>query len=180
MQYKDVLDFWFTELSGEQWFDKNDAVDAEIKSRFLDLHAAVAQNECANWRMNAEGALAEIIVLDQFSRNIYRDAAHAFRQDGQALALAQVAVAAGLDHELEVTQRLFLYMPYMHSESKKIHEDALELFTQLENAEALKYERIHKEIIDRFGRYPHRNAALGRESTAEELQYLADEDQPFF
>ena len=118
------------------------------------------------------GRCAEIIVLDQFSRNLFRGSARAFAQDGMALALAQEAVAAGADQRMTDDQRYFTYMPYMHAESLVVHEEALRLFTALGHAEALRFEKAHRDVIERFGRYPARNAVLGRESTAEELSYL--------
>ena len=120
------------------------------------------------------GRCAEIIVLDQFSRNLFRDSPRAFAQDGMALALAQEAVAVGDDLRMDQDQRYFTYMPYMHSESLVVHEEALRLFTALGNATALHYEQRHREEIERFGRYPGRNAALGRESTEAETAWLAD------
>jgi len=129
--------------------------------------------------ISAEGRLAEIIVLDQFSRNIYRGTARAFAQDSLALALAQEAISQDLDKQLSPEQRSFLYMPFMHSESKLIHEFALKLFQRLGNQANLEYEIKHKIIIDRFGRYPHRNQILGRESTEEELSFLTQPDSSF-
>ena len=123
--------------------------------------------------------MAEIIVLDQFSRNLFRDSPAAFAQDALALALAQETVAQGLDLKLAPEQRSFLYMPYMHSESAKIHQIGLELFKQLGNPINLEFEQKHKVIIDRFGRYPHRNAVLGRTSTAEELEFLTKPNSSF-
>ncbi|MFI7918815.1 DUF924 family protein, partial [Acinetobacter baumannii] len=115
-----------------------------------------------SWRKTPEGRLAEIIVLDQFSRNIYRDQPESFAYDGLALALSQEAISLQLDAQLNPEQRSFLYMPFMHSESKLIHEFALKLFQRLGNEINLSFEKKHKVIIDRFGRYPHRNAILGR------------------
>lgn len=179
MTYQSVIQFWFKELSPEQWFQKSEALDAEIKKRFGPLLEAAAQGECWHWREESVGRLAEIIVLDQFSRNVYRDEAAAFAQDAMSLALAQEALARGVDKELSVNQRAFLYMPYMHSESAIIHEQALKLFDQpgLENNYA--FEVKHKEIIDRFGRYPHRNLILGRESSAEEQAFLQQPGSSF-
>jgi uncharacterized protein (DUF924 family) len=131
------------------------------------------------WRATPEGRLAEIIVLDQFSRNLFRDSPLAFASDDMALVLAQEAVRTGADQALPQQQRLFLYMPYMHSESRRIHAIALSLFESLGLAENLQYERAHKAIIDRFGRFPHRNAVLGRESTAEELEFLRQPGSSF-
>ncbi|MDQ7727561.1 DUF924 family protein [Halomonas sp. SpR8] len=167
-----VLDFWFEELTPAQWFKKDLEMDRLIAERFGAMHAEAAQCECYLWRQTAQGRLAEIIVLDQFSRNIYRDDARAFATDTLALALAQEAVAAEADAELPPQQRTFLYMPYMHSESEAIHELAMQLFDQPGLENNLDFEVRHKAIIDRFGRYPHRNAVLGRASSDEELEFL--------
>ena len=175
-----VLQFWFQELTPEQWFQGGEEVDAMIRNKFLATHTAVAANECWHWRNSVSGALAEIIVLDQFSRNIYRGTAQAFASDGQALALAQIAISHGLDQLVTEVERPFFYLPYMHSESKVVHEEALRLFTDLGSDDHLKYEKIHKDIIDRFGRYPHRNEVLGRASTVEEDAYLAETNHVFF
>ncbi|MEA2118462.1 DUF924 family protein [Halovibrio sp. HP20-50] len=174
-----VLGFWFEALTPAQWFKKDAELDRTISQRFSALHAQAARCECYAWRQTAQGRLAEIIVLDQFSRNIYRDDARAFATDALALVLAQEAVAASADVELNSTQRAFLYMPYMHSESTVIHEVAVELFDQpgLENNHG--FEVRHKAIIDRFGRYPHRNALLGRASTEEELDFLKQPGSSF-
>jgi uncharacterized protein (DUF924 family) len=126
-----------------------------------------------------EGRLAEIIVLDQFSRNVWRDTPRAFAQDALALALAQELVASGQDRSLPVAQRSFAYMPYMHSESALIHEQAVALFSQPGMADTLRFELQHKAIVDRFGRYPHRNAILGRSSTAKELAFLSGPGSSF-
>ena len=175
-----VLRFWFEELSSKDWFRKSDELDRTIRQRFSDVHGAATQGECWEWRTSPEGRLAEIIVLDQFSRNIHRDRAEAFAWDAMALVLAQEAVATGSDRHLpEPMQRAFLYMPYMHSESTRIHEQAMTLFDQPGLEHNLEFEQKHKVIIDRFGRYPHRNALLGRESTAEELEFLKQPGSSF-
>lgn len=175
-----VLAYWFGELSAPERFSGAPAIDAAIRDRFSDLHAAVAAGECWKHRTTARSALAEVIVLDQFSRHLFRGSAAAFAYDGQALFLAQQLIAVGFDRELSTEERLFAYLPFMHSESAQIHADAQSLFTALGDAEALKYEQIHKDIIDRFGRYPHRNAVLGRASTPEEVAYLANTHEAFF
>lgn len=167
-----ILHFWFEELRPEAWWRKDDILDAMITERFGALLDSAKQGELFAWRETAEGALAEIIVLDQFSRNIFRDDARAFAQDGLALVLAQEAVRRGLDGELAKARRHFLYMPYMHSESRAMHVEAVRLFTALGDAAVLDFELRHKAIVDRFGRYPHRNALLGRESTREEIEFL--------
>lgn len=175
----DVLTFWFEELRPEQWYSASDAVDAMIAGRFDALQAAAARCELFQWRTSPEGRLAEIIVLDQFSRNIYRGTAAAFAQDSLALALAQEAVVAGADLALEPAKRAFLYLPYMHSESVVIHDVALRLFDSAGLENNLDFEHKHKAIIDRFGRYPHRNAVLGRVSTPEEVAFLATPGSSF-
>ncbi|WMC11904.1 DUF924 domain-containing protein [Oceanimonas pelagia] len=170
--YQNVLAFWFEELSPAQWWHKDAKLDAAIAERFGSLHERACQGELWQWRSGALGRLAEIIVLDQFSRNIHRGKPASFAADGMALALAQEAIRQGAEHGLSREQRLFLYMPFMHSESLGIHDQALVLFERLGLADNLDYERRHRRIIERFGRYPHRNAILGRPSTAEELVFL--------
>lgn len=174
-----VLDFWFQELQPAQWWRVDAALDDLIRARFSGLHAAAAAVELFEWRSTAQGRLAEIIVLDQYSRNIHRGTARAFACDALALALAQAAVAAGADAQLPVAQRAFLYLPYMHSESQLIHEVAMQLYDQPGLEYNLDFERKHKVIIDRFGRYPHRNAILGRASTADELAFLEQPGSSF-
>ena len=167
----DVLAFWFDPATEPDWWRRSDAFDARIAERFGALHAAATRCELWNWRASAEGRLAEIIVLDQFSRNLHRDSARAFAADPLALGLAQEAVALGAHRTLDPRRRVFMLMPYMHSESRAVHEAALEVFADCP-AGNLDYERQHKAIIDRFGRYPHRNAVLGRASTPEEIEFL--------
>ena len=168
-----VLYFWFEEIQPAAWWKKDAAFDALIAERFGAVLDSARVGELYAWRESAAGALAEVIVLDQFSRNIFRDRAEAFAQDALALVLAQEALRRGLDMQLAEKRRHFLYMPYMHSESRAIHEEAVRLFTALGDASVLDFEMRHKAIIDRFGRYPHRNAVLGRVSTAEEIAFLA-------
>ena len=162
MQAQDILDFWFDPDHRSLWFAKSDEFDAKIRERFQTIHHQAIQAELWSWRKTAEGRLAEIIVLDQFSRNLYRDQPQAFAHDSMALMLAQEAISLQLDAQLSPDHRSFLYMPFMHSESKLIHEFALKLFQRLGNEINLSFEKKHKLIIDRFGRYPHRNAILGR------------------
>lgn len=174
-----VLQFWFEEASYSQWFAKDDAFDATIRERFAVTHAAAVAGELWHWRNTPQGRLAEVIVLDQFSRNLHRDDPRAFAHDGMALALAQEAIACGDDEELEFAERRFLYMPFMHSESAAMHEVAVQLFGSIDDDNTMKYEILHKKIIDRFGRYPHRNKVLGRETTAEEAEFLKQPDSAF-
>lgn len=176
---QDVLTFWFDELSAEQHFAKDTALDVRIAERFGTLLQAAERCELAAWRATAGGRLAEIIVLDQFSRNIYRGQASAFANDALALALAQELVAGAHDGQLPVEQRAFAYLPFMHSESLALHAQALVLFNQPGLESNLRFERAHLEILQRFGRYPHRNTVLGRTSTAQELEFLAQPGSSF-
>jgi uncharacterized protein (DUF924 family) len=179
MQPHSVLHFWFEELTAKQHFAKDAALDEAIRARFGDTLEAAARCELFAWRATAAGRLAEIIVLDQFSRNVYRDTPRAFTQDALALVLAQELVASGQDRSLPEEQRVFAYMPTMHSESALVHTQAVTLFTQLGNENNLNFELRHKAIIDRFGRYPHRNAILGRTSSAEEVAFLSEPGSSF-
>jgi uncharacterized protein (DUF924 family) len=172
MKYQEILKFWFEELSAKQWWAKDPKLDALIQERFGGLHARATRCELYAWRDEPAGRLAEVIVLDQFSRNIYRDAPASFASDPLALALAQEAVRVGDDRSLPPARLPFLYMPYMHSESLAIHEEAVALFSADGMEFNLDYELKHKAIIERFGRYPHRNEVLGRRSTAEETAFL--------
>jgi len=179
MQARAVLDFWFTELTPKHHFAKDPALDEAIRARFGATLEAAARCELFAWRATPEGRLAEVLVLDQFSRNVYRDTPRAFAQDALALALAQELVASGQDRSLPLAQRSFAYMPYMHSESALIHAQAAPLFSQPGMEDSLRFEQRHQAIIDRFGRYPHRNDILGRESTPEELAFLAEPGSSF-
>ncbi|MEE4279692.1 MAG: DUF924 family protein [Halieaceae bacterium] len=172
---KEILSFWFEESGPKNWFRKSGPFDAECRARFQTTLEAAAKGETWRWRSTPEGRCAEIIVLDQLSRNIYRGTAQAFAQDPMALTLAQEAVAGEWDRRMTTDQRYFTYMPYMHSESVLIHEEAMRLFTALGNDKALHYEKLHRDVIQRFGRYPGRNAALGRATSAAEAVYLAEE-----
>ena len=179
MRPQDILYFWFTEINEKKWWVKDPAFDDLLRRRFGALHKAACAGELVHWRDSWQGRLAEIIVIDQFSRNMYRDMAKAFAWDGIALTLAQEAVQQGLDRQVPPHMLAFLYMPYMHSESAAVHSDAVKLFTKAGLDDNLKFEMAHKAIIDRFGRYPHRNAALGRRSTAEEVVFLSQPGSGF-
>lgn len=172
MDYQRVIDFWFVETDPKQWWRQDNEFDRRIAERFGEVHQEAVQCELFAWRSQPLGRLAEIIVLDQFSRNIHRGAAQAFAADPLALALAQEAVAAHAAAGLEPRQRAFLYMPYMHSESRLIHQLAVGLFSEKGLESYLDFELRHKAIVDRFGRYPHRNAMLGRHSSQEESDFL--------
>jgi uncharacterized protein (DUF924 family) len=172
MNHQQVIDFWFVQIEPGQWWRQDDEFDRRVAREFGAVHARAVQCELYAWRGQPLGRLAEIIVLDQFSRNIHRSTARAFAADPLALALAQEAVAAQAAAALEPRQRAFLYMPFMHSESGPIHELAVGLFSEAGLESNLAFELRHKAIIDRFGRYPHRNSILGRTSSEEEREFL--------
>lgn len=167
-----VNQFWFEESKPKDWFSKNEDFDKKIADQFLATYWAATRCELYNWRASPEGRLAEIIVLDQFSRNMFRDSAQAFQYDSLAVTLTQEAISLGVDQLLNLEKRKFLYMPLMHSESLIVHELAMKVFAQPGLEDNYDYEIKHKEIIENFGRYPHRNKVLGRESTMEELEFL--------
>jgi uncharacterized protein (DUF924 family) len=171
--YEPVLQFWFAEIETKAWWVPTAGLDQLITARFAATLEQARSGELYPWRTAPRGRLAEIIVLDQFSRNIHRNTPLAFAQDPLALALAQEAIAAGAEAALTGEERAFLYMPFMHSESRLIHECAEVLFRRLGLKDHLDADLKHKAMIDRFGRYPHRNAVLGRTSTAAELAFLA-------
>lgn len=186
----DVLHFWFGAPGSPEhgttraaWFTKDPRFDDEIRRRFGTTVASALAGGLVEWCDDARGTLACVIVLDQFTRNIFRDTPRAFAGDDRALALAQDAVARGLDRELDGHERSFLYLPFEHAESEAMQQRSLELFTALArdtgDAEPLEWARKHAEIIARFGRYPHRNEILGRTSTPEEIAFLAQPGSRF-
>lgn len=174
-----VLDFWFSESSEEDWFKKNDAFDATLRERFSWTHAAAAEGALDGWAETPDGRLALLILLDQMSRNLYRGDARAFAQDGKAIAIARRALAEG-DHAVASRdRRLFLYLPFEHSENPADQALCMALFTALGDDRLIDFAERHKVIVDRFGRFPHRNAVLGRESTAEEISFLEQPNSSF-
>ncbi|MDE1462650.1 DUF924 family protein [Spartinivicinus poritis] len=177
--YTHIIDFWFNEITPQQWWTKDDNFDQLIRDRFLPIHTQAVQGELYHWRNEVEGRLAEVIIVDQFSRNIFRNKPEAFHWDPMAIVLAQEAVLLQWDTRLPTQQRAFLYMPYMHSESLVIHEQAVKLFSQSGLESNLTFELEHKVIIERFGRYPHRNQIVGRQSTPEELAFLKQPGSSF-
>ena len=182
MKHAEILKFWFDEIDSSQWWVKDKKFDRLIVDRFAQVHSKAIRCELSEWRQTAEGRLAEVIVLDQFSRNMFRDSALSFAYDSLALALSQEAISVGADCKLNLSQRHFLYMPFMHSESLKIHEVAMELFgknRKITNQDQLNFEIKHRDIIQKFGRYPHRNKILGRVSTADEIEFLKNPDFGF-
>ena len=167
---QEVLEFWFKECAPSDWFKKSEEFDEEIRTRFLPAYEAIVSGETVHWRKTPRGRLAEIIVLDQFSRNMFREDAKAFAADSLALILAQEALPYW--KELTVEEQGFLVMPFMHSESLWIHDWAAKWFAEPGLERRKKYEMAHRAIIEQFGRYPHRNQILGRKSTLEEEQFL--------
>lgn len=167
-----VLTFWFVEHGESDWFGAKPEFDAELASRFTATHAWVAAGNAGAWRATPSGRLAEIIVLDQFSRQLYRKRPEAFATDPLALDLARQLVATGGDLTLEPRRRMFAYLPYMHSEDLAVHAEAAPLFAAYGDEKFSDFERRHVETLERFGRYPYRNEALGRTSTPEELDYM--------
>ena len=187
---REVLAFWFGEPGSpvhgkprEPWFRKDDTFDEEIRRRFLALHASAALGELEGWRDDPDSLLALVIVLDQFSRNLYRDDPRAFSQDAQALACAQLMISRGWDAARLPVERQFAYLPFEHAEDPAMQERSLTLFSALEafpeTRGLVPWAEKHRAIVRRFGRFPHRNAALGRESTAEEIAFLKEPGSGF-
>ena len=168
----DVLRYWLDELTLDQCFEKNEAIDGTIRDRFSALHTRLAAADGAIRTEAPRELLAAIIVLDQFSRNLHRGSAKAFATDPAARRLARTAIADGLDQAMSKRERIFVYLPFEHSENAADQEQSIALFAQLGDENLDKYAMAHKVIIDRFGRFPHRNAALGRQSTPEEIAFL--------
>ena len=178
-EMRQVLDFWLVETGPDLWFSRSDELDARIREKFSDLHERAVAGELANWRGTPEGCLGEVILLDQFSRNLYRNDARGYAQDPQAREIMTLALACGFDAGMSKDERKFLYMPLQHSEDAADQARSIELFRALEDDDTFKYTLRHQEIIARFGRFPHRNADLGRESTAEEIAFLQEPDSSF-
>jgi uncharacterized protein (DUF924 family) len=173
----DVLSFWFTELQPNDWFSGSSTVDEAIRSRFGPLYQTLQARPLLPSSLDARTLLAAVIVFDQFPRNLFRKSAAAYATDGRAQELARHAVASGKDRSLQNQERHFLYMPFMHSEDRALQAESVRLFTEL-NEDGAKWARHHWEIVERFGRFPHRNAVFGRASTPEEVEFLKNE-QPF-
>ncbi len=166
----DVLSFWMSDPA--RWWKKDPAFDEQIRERFLALHEAIDRGEHEGWLDTPRGALAYVIVLDQFSRNMFRESPRAFASDPRARAATKRALERGDDRALPVDERVFLYMPLMHSEDLADQERSVELFGALGAAEQLRFAQVHRDIVRRFGRFPHRNGPLGRTSTPEEIEFL--------
>jgi Uncharacterized protein conserved in bacteria len=169
----EVYAFWFKNLTRKDWFVKNEALDETLRTRFLDTHLSLARGEIEPWRKKPQDWLSAIVVLDQFSRNMFRGTPLAFAADWIALREARLAVEAGADQQVSPDERAFFYLPFEHSEDLADQDLCVELFAKLGDAEYLDYAERHRAVIKEFGRFPHRNAILGRELTNAELDYLA-------
>lgn len=174
-----VLDFWFDPATKPHWFVKSDAFDHGVAERLGALLEQAAAGALDHWAETPEGLLALVILLDQVPRNVHRGTPAAFATDAKALALAERAVAQGLDKAVEPARRLFLYLPFEHAENLAAQEQAVALFATTGDAEYLDYAIRHRDVIARFGRFPHRNAILGRTSTTEELEFLEQPGSSF-
>jgi uncharacterized protein (DUF924 family) len=174
---KDVNEFWFEDLGPNDWFGGGARIDTAIRARFGDLRDDLKNNPPSAEHLDSDGLVAAVIVFDQFSRNLFRKSSEAYATDSLALRIACQATDSGLDAQLGLHQRQFLYMPFMHSENQEMQARSIALFNQLGSAELLGYAEHHREVIERFGRFPHRNAALGRESTAAEREFLRTEPE---
>ncbi len=172
--YEEILKFWFDPKNMPYHFAENNAFDREIRDRFLKIHDRACQGLLWDWRKTVRGRLAEIIVLDQFSRNLYRNDKRSYTQDKMALVLAQELRSNEQFDQLTTDEKKFALMPFMHSENIEIHRMTLPYFEALGDEVTLKFARKHLEILEKFGRYPFRNEALGRDSTAEELKVYGD------
>jgi len=186
----EVLDFWFGQESDpaygqfrEEWFRKDPAFDAGVTTQFADLYEDAAAGGLDVWRDEAEGCLALVIVLDQFPRNMFRGDGRTHAADEKALEVSKYAVEHALDRELPAFQRMFLYMPFMHSENLDDQRRSVELFERLAGEEGapdvVSYAVAHRDIVERFGRFPHRNEILGRTTTPEEAEFLTTEGSSF-
>lgn len=173
-----IIHFWFG-LDPKQWYRRDEKLDAEIAARFGETYRALETGGAESWLATPQGWLAAIIVLDQFPRNMFRGSARAFATDEAALALAERAIAKGVDMKLPPEQRAFLYMPFQHTEDRDGQARSVALFTALGNPVNLDFAQRHKAVIDRFGRFPHRNEALGRKSTDAEIAFLKQPGSSF-
>ncbi len=178
---QDVLHFWFEETQPAQWFQKNDDFDRLIRDRFQIIVTMARDGLCDQWAEQADGALALCIILDQFPRNIFRESANAFASDEKALRVAKTALAKGFDQILPPQKRRFLYLPFEHAENLDEQKRSVELFASMKDDDPVGYEYAlrHLDVIERFGRFPHRNAALNRPSTPEEQLYLSQPGSGF-
>ena len=173
---EEIIGFWFSTRARPLWFNSTPEFDAELREHFLPTYRAALSGELAHWADTAEGALALVLCLDQLPLNMFRGQVESFAGEGLSRLIAEEAIERGFDQSLSNEQKAFLYMPYMHSEDLADQDRALALFEQAGLMDNLKWAKHHRDIVARFGRFPHRNAILGRESTAEENAWLASEE----
>ena len=169
---QEIIDFWFADDTRKLWFDSTPEFDRQLRERFLETWERACRGELEHWMSSADGCLALAIVLDQFPLNMFRGRAESFASEAQAREVSRHALEQGFDRELPPERKAFLYMPFMHSEDLEDQELSLRLFDQPGLESSLRFARHHHGIVSRFGRFPHRNAALGRESSAAEIEYL--------
>ena len=172
MQAQDIIDFWFADETRKLWFDSTPEFDAELRQRFLRTWQQAGRGELDGWMQTPKGCVALAIVLDQFPLNMFRGSADSYATEARAREVARAAIDRGFDSELEDAHKAFLYMPFMHSEALEDQQLALRLFDQPGLESNLRFARHHHDIVSRFGRFPHRNAALGRDSSEAEIAYL--------
>lgn len=178
---REVLHFWFKETQPQQWFQKNEQFDEQIKERFLSVYELARSGLCDSWKDSAEGCLALCIVLDQFPRNMFRNTPDMFATDMKALLVAKHAIASGYDQLLKPEERRFIYLPFEHSENLNDQKKAVSLFEVMKKEDPMGYDYAlrHLEVIEKYGRFPHRNEILGRDSSPEEEEYLAQSGAGF-
>ncbi len=177
----DIWKLWFQDIDSKQWFQKNDEFDVMLRDRFLQHHEKAMQGDYDHWMDDAKGCLSLVVLLDQFSRNIFRGTCNMFASDKKALEMAKHLINEGYDDLFNLHEKVFAYLPFEHSENLKDQEKSLMLFGALgENGKSFhSYAQAHYDVIKEYGRFPHRNVLLGRESTSEELVYLSDPNSGF-
>lgn len=180
VEWEDIIDFWFDEKYIPLHFQENHNFDEKIRTNFLDTWESASEGLLVHWRQDIRGRLAEIIVLDQFSRNLWRNDIRTYTQDKMAIALAQEVVAHSEYDSLSSMEKNYILLPFMHSESLELHDWAYKYFEELGDENLLWYENKHREVLERFGRYPYQNKDLNRESTPEELEILERNKDGFY
>ncbi len=176
MQAQDIIDFWFAADTRKLWFDSTPGFDAELRERFLSTWQRARDGELDDWMQSADGCVALAVVLDQFPLNMFRGSVESYSTEARAREVARTAIERGLDGGLQAERKAFLYLPFMHSEDLEDQRLALRLFDQPGLESNLRFARHHHDIVARFGRFPHRNAALGRDSSEEEIAYLNSDE----